>query len=610
MESTSTLSLALSLALSPKRGRIVHPLTHTIAIGWFKRMSVKPNASNSYSLSPGERIGVRASVTSFMRCRFVFALVLLLPLAIPTFAATSTAEQWGIYEIQLKGPTNGNPFLDVQLSALFDNGSKTVGVPGFYDGDGIYRIRFMPDTQGQWHYETRANVWALTGKTGQFTVTPPGKDNHGPVRVHNTYHFAYADGTPFKQIGTTIYNWLDTPEAVQEETLKTLAASPFNKARMLITQQPAPYMKKYPPTLWPYVGKPPHDWDLTRFNPEFFQHYEKHLGQLRDLGIEADLILFNPYGRWGFNSMTPAEDDRYVRYVVARFGAYRNVWWSMANEYDFLRTKTDADWSRIGTLVQLCDPYNHLRSIHNGTLLFDQSQPWITHVSMQNGVAVQTPASAELYRDVWRKPVVYDEVKYEGDAKYRWADLSGPELVHRFWCGTIGGTYVGHGDYFTTIDEDTWTSFGGTMSGQSAPRLAFLKKIMEAGPADGLDPIDKWNDPNVAGQAGEYYLTYFGHDTPTNWVFALYKRGVTDGMRFKVDVIDTWNMTITPIEGEFVTKKQDSYTFADAQGRSVPLPGKPGIAVRVVLVGGTKNGPDANAFIDPNVPLNNKKPAH
>jgi hypothetical protein len=39
------------------------------------------------------------------------------------------------------------------------------------------------------------------------------------------------------------------------------------------------------------------DWDFTRFNPEFFRHYEKRIGQLRDLGIEADLILFNPYGR-------------------------------------------------------------------------------------------------------------------------------------------------------------------------------------------------------------------------------------------------------------------------------------------------------------------------
>ncbi len=521
-----------------------------------------------------------------------------------------TVPQWGMYEIVLNGPTNGNPFLDVRFSAVFNNGSKSVEVPGFYDGDGVYRIRFMPDTQGRWQYETRANRWGLTGKTGEFTVAPPGKGDHGPVRVHDTYHFAYADGTPYVCIGTTIYNWLDTPEELQEETLQTLAASPFNKARMLLTPQPTAYRKNFPPPRWPFVGTPPHDWDYTRFNPEYFRHYEKRIAQLRDLGIEADIILFNPYGKWGFNSMDAAGDERYVRYVVARFGAYRNVWWSLANEWDFLRTKTEADWDRLGALVQQCDPYDHLRSIHNGNLLYDHNKPWVTHASIQNGVAVESCAAAELYRDVYRKPVVYDEVKYEGDGKYRWADLSGPEMVHRFWCGTIGGTYVGHGDYFTTVAEDTWTSFGGRMRGESAPRLAFLRKILEDGPADGLDPIDKWNDPDTAGQAGEYYLTYFGKAEPTNWTFQLYKRGVTDGMKFKVDVIDTWNMTITPVPGEFVTKKKDNYYFVDAQNRSVPLPGKPGIALRMVNLGGAVEKPDANAFIDPNLPLSKKPQPH
>lgn len=526
------------------------------------------------------------------------ALVLGLLIPAKASAATNDVEQWGLYEITLKGPTNGNPFVDVRFSAVFDNGHRQVEVPGFYDGDGSYRVRFMPETQGRWRYETKANCWDLTGKTGEFTATKPGPGNHGPVHVFNTYHFAYADGKPFKQIGTTIYNWIDTPDEVQEDTLRTLAASPFNKARMLITQQPTPYQKKFPPTRWPYIGQPPQDWDFTRFNPAFFRHYEQRIGQLRDLGIEADLILFNPYGRWGFESMSPANDDLFVHYVVARFAAFRNVWWSLANEYDFLRTKTDVDWDRIGTLVQHSDPFNHLRSIHNGSLLFDQSKPWVTHISMQNGTAVETPGSAEIYRDVWRKPVVYDEVKYEGDAKFRWADLNGFDMVHRFWCGTAGGTYVGHGDYFNTLDEDTWTSFGGKISGQSVPRLAFLRKIMETGPADGLDPIDKWNDPDTVGQAGDYYLTYFGRATPTNWVFQLYKTKVTEGMKFKVDVIDVWDMTIAPVAGEFVTKKKDRYQFVDAQGRNVPLPGKRGIAVRVQRVGGNSAAAETTKAVE------------
>lgn len=535
------------------------------------------------------------------------ALVVLLSVACALQAAQpNSVEQWDIYEITLRGPADGNPFVDVRLSAVFTNGVKRVEVAGFYDGEGTYRIRFMPEEQGQWRYETKANRWELTNKTGEFVVTPPGEGNHGPVRVRNTYHFAYADGMPYKQIGTTIYNWLDAPEQVQEQTLKTLAGSPFNKARMLLTQQPKPYMNKTAPVRWPFAGRPPHGWDLTRFNPEFFRHYEKRIGQLRDLGIEADIILFNPYGRWGFETMSAENDDRYVRYVVARFAAYRNVWWSLANEYDFLRTKTEADWDRLGALVQQSDPYDHLRSIHNGKEMFDHRKRWITHASIQNGVAVQSAASAELYRDVWRKPVVYDEVKYEGDASYRWADLSGREMVHRFWSGTVGGTYVGHGDYFNTVGNDSWISFGGTLRGESPPRLAFLRKILEESPAEGLDPIDLWMDPDTVGQAGRYYLTYFGRSAPTSWAFQLYKRGVVDGMRFKVDVIDTWNMTVTPA-GEFVTKQKDGYHFADAQGRAVALPGKPGIAVRAVYVGGAKATSDANAFIDPNAPPEKKK---
>ncbi len=515
----------------------------------------------------------------------VIAFAVLLGGALSSFAATPAAvEKWGVFELELKGPTDGNPFVDVRFSAVFTNGATTLEVPGFYDGDGVYKIRFMPGAVGEWRYETKSNRWPLTGKLGAFVAAAPSKGNHGPVRVANTFHFAYADGTPFKQIGTTIYNWTDTPEAVQEETLRTLAAAPFNKVRMLLTPQPTPYQKSFAPPRWPFVGTPPHDWDFARFNPEYFRHLEKRIAQLRDLGVEADVILFNPYGKFGFETMDAAADERYVRYVVARLGAFRNIWWSLANEYDFLRTKTEDDWDRIGELVQACDPYGHLRSIHNGSLLYDNRKAWVTHASIQNGAAVEEPGRAEMYRGVWRKPVVYDEVKYEGQSPYRWGQLSGEEMVHRFWCGTVAGTYVGHGDYFLE-NEDTWTSFGGTLKGQSAPRLAFLRQILEDGPPQGLDPIDKWQDPNTGGVPATYYLTYFGRTQPTEWAFKLYKNGVEDGQRYVVDVIDTWAMTITPVEGEFVTKKLDGYHFADAQGRTVKLPGKPGIAVRVRRVG-------------------------
>src|SRR5262249_26327512 len=74
--------------------------------------------------------------------------------AAKTAAPDKKIEQWGIYEIELKGPTDGNPFTDVDLSATFTpNGAKGEARPaihGFYDGDGVYRIRFMPEKTGTW----------------------------------------------------------------------------------------------------------------------------------------------------------------------------------------------------------------------------------------------------------------------------------------------------------------------------------------------------------------------------------------------------------------------------------------------------------------------------
>ena len=49
--------------------------------------------------------------------------------------------------------------------------------------------------------------------------------------------------------------------------------------------------------------------------------------------------------------------------------------------------KTDEDWAHLGRLLQRIDPYGHLRSIHNGKRHYNQSEDWITHVSLQHGMA-------------------------------------------------------------------------------------------------------------------------------------------------------------------------------------------------------------------------------
>lgn len=547
--------------------------------------------SASLACEPGD-LG-RPSGTKCPRTTVFLSVSLIINFTMLTLvanaAAPSTTEPWGIFELTLDGPTNGNPFLDVRLSARFYQDDNVTEATGFYDGDGTYRIRFMPDHPGQWHYSTRSSVPELDGKSGHFVAGAPAVNNHGPVHVTNTFHFAYADGTPYQQLGTTCYAWIHQSDALQEQTLKTLATAPFNKLRMCVFPKHYDWNSNEP-ALYPFEGTPPRTWDFSRFNPKFFQHLEQRIADLRDLGIEADIILFHPYdeGHWGFDRMMPIEDDRYLRYTLSRLAAFRNVWWSLANEYDFMKEKRESDWDRFFQIVQASDPYSHLRSIHNGSRIYNHTMPWVTHASIQNGSAVEDAARAILYRDVYRKPIVLDEVKYEGNIPKRWGNLSAEEMVFRFWEGTIAGTYVGHGETYLSPDNVLWWSKGGVLNGQSPARLAFLREVLESGPTAGIDPIDKWQSPEYAGQAPEYYLVYFGKEKPASWEFLLPKQKMESGLKFKVEILDTWNMTTTAVEGVFTSKKKNDYIFGDKDSRAIALPGKPYMAVRIkrVNIGG------------------------
>ena len=104
----------------------------------------------------------------------------------------NTVEKWGLLEVSLKGPSAGNPFTEQSVSATFRSKNEIVTVDGFYDGDGVYKVRFMPSFTGDYVYET-VGSFPEAESAGDFTVTEPTGDNHGPVRIANTYHFAYED---------------------------------------------------------------------------------------------------------------------------------------------------------------------------------------------------------------------------------------------------------------------------------------------------------------------------------------------------------------------------------------------------------------------------------
>src|SRR5262249_3569233 len=47
------------------------------------------------------------------------------------------------------------------------------------------------------------------------------------------------------------------------------------------------------------------------------------------------------------------------------------------------------------------------------------------------------------------------------------------------------------------------------------------------------------------------------------------------------EVLDTWNMTVTPVERTFAPRPKGRYVYADDNSPPVKLPGKPYLALRI-----------------------------
>ncbi|WP_420238781.1 DUF5060 domain-containing protein [Telmatobacter bradus] len=478
-------------------------------------------------------------------------------------------EQWSVFELQSQGPSGGNPFVDVSFGARFTLGHRNIEVNGFYDGNGQYKVRFSPDVPGPWSFETISSAKELSGRTGAFECVAAVKANRGPVQTAHQFHFQYADGSPYFPFGTTCYSLGFVGDPVESMTLEDMKQAGFNKVRLCLLPKS---LGKRKAVAMPFVriGPEPAEvpadgesepaskrFDLTRLNPAYFAHFESCLTKLQQAGIEADIILFHPYDAHGFSAMDSATDDRYLRYAIARFSAYRNVWWSVANEYDLVKTKSMTDWDRFFRIIQENDPYSRLRSIHHSKVIYDHSKPWCTHASLQESDFEKSPARFAA----WNKPIIYDEIMYEGNIARRWGNLSAEEMTHRFWRAIVYGSYATHGETFAETEGIPTWSDAGKLRGHSAERITFLRKVLESTGTTGLTTA---NDP--------YYLNAFNADKLYLWYFDFhcvgeYEFPLPEKTKFKAEVIDPWAMTRTPLEGVFSGKSK------------IALPGKPYHAV-------------------------------
>jgi hypothetical protein len=256
----------------------------------------------------------------------------------------------------------------------------------------------------------------------------------------------------------------------------------------------------------------------------------------------------------------------------------------MANEWDLMKEKSLQDFDRFFHIVEQHDPASHLRSIHHSGPMYDYGHPWVTHASLQS----HDFEAAAGWLKAWRKPVVYDEVMYEGNLDRRWGNITAEEMTRRFWLGVVAGCYVTHGETYldpdALLDENTspvlmWSQ-GGKLSGTSPARIAFLRKLLEETATlggkttvrAGLEAGAAQYYPNAAtmdatGKKADAILYYLDSHQPIYYEFPL-----PEGA-FSAELIDPWEMTVKALPGSFTGKTK------------LKLTGKPFRAVRFRRVG-------------------------
>ena len=387
-------------------------------------------------------------------------------------------KQYAMSELVFPGEALTDNWAQIDLTAEFSCGETVKSVKGFYDGEGRYIVRFLPETAGEWH-------WKVTGVVNVegTEICETAENVHGLVKAVDT-HFEYEDGTLFIPFGTTVYALAHQDDALVEQTLASLKAAPFNKVRMCVFPKHYDYNHNEPPC-YAFEKNADGGWDVNRPCIAFWHRFEKILKRIAKMDIQIDLILFHPYDRWGFSELAQRDNLIYLDYLLRRLSAFPNIWWSLANEYDLNMKKSLADWEEIEEFVAQNDPFHHLLSNHNCMCFWDSTRKNITHASLQTKGLSEIPRWIREYQ----KPVVIDECCYEGNLPHFWGSISGVEMVRRFWRCFASGAHCTHGETFLSDDEILWWARGGVLKGESPKRISFLRKIMESLPGP-LTPKD------------------------------------------------------------------------------------------------------------------------
>lgn len=290
--------------------------------------------------------------------------------------------KWETVDLSFKAKGTINQLFQVEISCEFTgpDGSK-INVPGFYNGNNEWIVRFNPGKEGVWKALSNSAVKSLSNKKYTIEVGTAKKGNHGGIVINdkNPQKLSYKDGTPYNLVANEV-DWLfaldygnpDLPRT--KKMVGDLATNGFNQiilnvyAYDLTWEQSEDIDPKWDfgskKEIFPFLGDNENP-DYSALNVEFFKHYDRIIDLLEENGMVAHIMIYvwNKLVSWP--EANSEADNMYYDYIVKRYQAKSNVIWDISKEalrygYDDPNYITE----RIDRLKEI-DVYNRLVTVHD-----------------------------------------------------------------------------------------------------------------------------------------------------------------------------------------------------------------------------------------------------
>jgi hypothetical protein len=494
-----------------------------------------------------------------------------------------------------------NPFdqREVRLDAAFAGpDGLTLSIPGFWDGEGAWRVRFTPTAAGRWDYTVVVTDRRGTSEGQSDSLQVAASSHRGFVRIasdidpsYSSRYFAHEDGTP----------WYGRGHADLDMSLGGAAPDGDGLAKFTAMTEIGENYEMW----WPMWGSNYIQDSYDNYSPAQMNIIDFVLRDAEAKGIAIVYTIWGhqflrtaahewPDDRWNFNGFSDLTDisgfftdseswawqENYYRYVIGRWGySPALLMWQTVTEINGTESyeQTDSWHEKVNSYFQEHDPYHHpttatksgAQDWPKGHLVMDVPQVHLYHVFSDNPIA-DTTHFADWTTLMWDR---VEAPNWIGEYGNRIQALY-PEFMHNAnWASLANGAAM------TPTEWNDLNAFG-KFDDEMAEDMARFARFVDSVPLAVYDPdsvaiqsdhldIRGWGV--IGERGGVVWVQDHALDEATIGEMRA-DETVRSGVSATVDSLSAGLWTVTPYdtwEGEWLKPFQ---VQCGAEPCSLPLP--------------------------------------